>query len=55
MSDLIAPHGGTLVNRVVGPDRARELRSEADALPRIDLSAKQSCYLEMIRDGPISP
>ncbi len=55
MSDLIAPHGGTLVNRVVGPDRARELRSEAESLRRIDLSAKQSCDLEMIGVGAFSP
>lgn len=55
MSDLIAPHGGTLVNRVVAPDRARELRSEAESLPRIDLSAKQSCDLEMIGVGAFSP
>lgn len=55
MSDLIAPHGRTLVNRVVGPDRARELRSEAESLRRIDLSAKQSCDLEMIGVGAFSP
>ncbi|MCR9218510.1 MAG: sulfate adenylyltransferase, partial [bacterium] len=55
MSDLIAPHGGTLVNRVVAQDRARELRSEAESLPRIDLSAKQSCDLEMIGVGAFSP
>ncbi len=55
MSHLIPPHGGTLVNRVASPDRAKELASEAGSLKRIDLSAKQSCDLEMIAIGAFSP
>ena len=55
MSDLIAPHGGNLVNRVVSSDRASELRSEAESLRRVDLSPKQSCDLEMIGIGAFSP
>ena len=47
MSDLIAPHGGNLVNRVVSSDRASELRSEAESLRRVDL--------EMIGIGAFSP
>ena len=50
---LIAPHGGTLVNRVAG--NADALRKEAEGLRRIDLSAKQSCDLEMIGIGAFSP
>ncbi len=55
MSGLIAPLGGTLVNRVVDQARAAELRKEAEGLTRIDLSAKQSCDVEMISIGAFSP
>jgi sulfate adenylyltransferase len=52
---LIAPHGGTLVNRLANEARAAELRKLAPSLPRINLSAKQSCDLEMITVGAFSP
>ncbi len=55
MSELIPPHGGTLVNRVVDDARAGQLRAEAENLPRIDLSHKQSCDVEMIGTGAFSP
>ncbi len=55
MSGLIPPHGGTLVNRIAAPDRAAELTKEAAGLTRIDLSAKQSCDVEMIGIGAFSP
>jgi len=55
MSGLITPHGGTLVNRVATGDEATKLASEAKGLTRIDLSAKQSCDLEMIGIGAFSP
>lgn len=55
MHDLIPPHGGTLINRVATGDRLEKLRAEASSLPRIDLSAKQSCDLEMIGIGAFSP
>ena len=55
MSDLIAPHGGHLVNRIASADAAAKLRAEASSLSRIDLSAKQSCDLEMIGIGAFSP
>ena len=55
MPDLIAPHGGTLVNRIVDDKRRGELETEAKGLPRIDLSPKQSCDLEMISIGAFSP
>ena len=55
MSGLISPHGGTLVNRVVTGDDATKLAKEAEGLKRIDLSAKQSCDLEMIGIGAFSP
>lgn len=55
MPALIAPHGGTLVARLVDDVRANELREQAKRLPRINLSAKQSCDLEMIGNGAYSP
>ncbi|MGP1347321.1 MAG: sulfate adenylyltransferase [Phycisphaerales bacterium] len=55
MSGLIAPHGGSLVNRVAEGAAAEKLRAEAASLPSITLSAKQSCDLEMIGIGAFSP
>ncbi|MCA9298306.1 MAG: sulfate adenylyltransferase, partial [Phycisphaerales bacterium] len=55
MSGLIAPHGGTLVNRVVEGAAREKLVADAASMPRLDLSAKQSCDLEMIGVGAFSP
>jgi len=55
MPDLIAPHGGTLVNRLAEGAKADALRKEAEGLPKIELTAKQSCDLEMIGIGAFSP
>ncbi len=54
-ANLIAPHGGTLVNRIVGDARKAALTAEAGKLPAITLSAKQACDLEMIAIGAFSP
>ena len=55
MSSLIAPHGGTLVNRVADEAAAARLAEEAKSLRRIDLTPKQSCDVEMIGVGAFSP
>ncbi|MEO1008564.1 MAG: sulfate adenylyltransferase [Planctomycetota bacterium] len=55
MRGLIQPHGGTLVDRVATGARRDELIQEASGLPRIELSAKQSCDVEMIGMGAFSP
>ena len=55
MSHLIAPHGGTLVSSLVTGDAREALIAEAASLPRIELSAKQACDLEMIAIGAFSP
>ncbi len=55
MPGLIPPHGGTLINRLADPKNAAALRDEAARLPRIDLSLKQSCDLELIACGGFSP
>ena len=54
-SHLIQPHGGTLVNRIVDADKAQQLKAAAASLPKITLSAKQACDLEMIAIGAFSP
>ena len=36
---LVAPHGGSLVNRVVDASKAEALKKEAAALPAVTLSA----------------
>ena len=52
---LIAPHGGKLVNRLVDAATAAKLKSEAQGLPRLNLTPKQSCDLELIGNGGYSP
>lgn len=54
-SHLIQPHGGKLVNRIVDADKASQLKAAAASLPKITLSAKQACDLEMIAIGAFSP
>jgi len=52
---LIAPHGGTLIDRFVEAEKAAELTASAASLPVITLSAKQACDLEMLAIGAFSP
>jgi len=55
MRGLIQPHGGPLVNRVVTDADRDKVASEAADMPRIDLSHKQSCDVEMIGTGAFTP
>ena len=55
VGSLVPPHGGTLINRIVSETQAATLREEAANLPRIELSSKQACDLEMIAIGAFSP
>src|SRR3954467_15710292 len=52
---LVAPHGGTLVNRVLNLEAAKAASSEAKSLPAITLSPRESFDLEMIAIGAFSP
>ena len=54
-TSLIAPHGGSLVNRFVSESDTPSMRAKAEGLPAITLSAKQACDLEMIAIGAFSP
>ena len=55
MKGLIQPHGGTLVNCLVDDVRAGALKVQAQGMPRITLTPKQSCDLELIANGGYSP
>ena len=52
---LIAPHGGTLVNRVLDSNAAAAATKEAASLPSITLSPREAFDLEMIAIGAFSP
>ena len=52
---LIAPHGGTLVDLVVDPERAAELKSASADWPSWDLTPRQTCDLELLLNGGFSP
>ena len=54
-SHLIAPHGGTLVNLLVSPERAAEMKNESRDWKSWDLSGRQACDLEMLINGGFSP
>jgi sulfate adenylyltransferase len=52
---MIAPHGGTLVSRIV-PTRERDaLRGYASTLPAIELNPRESSDLLLIANGGMSP
>ncbi len=51
----IDPHGGKLTARLATPDRAAALTKEAATLPRVNLTPKQSCDLELLSNGGYSP
>ncbi|HEY2396709.1 MAG TPA: bifunctional sulfate adenylyltransferase/adenylylsulfate kinase [Rudaea sp.] len=56
MSQLIAPHGGQLVNLVSIQAAERvALKREGALLPAWDLSPRQLCDLEMLLSGAFSP
>ena len=55
MSSLIAPHGGTLINRLVEGAEADAIRAKAADLPRIVLNDRQGSDFEMIANGALSP
>jgi sulfate adenylyltransferase len=52
---LIAPHGGELINRTVSGDDAAALAEEAQGLPRLRMTEKQTADLDMIASGALSP
>src|SRR5438552_12298776 len=55
MKDLIRPHGGTLAELVVSPERAAELQAQSRDWPSWDLTPRQVCDLELLLCGGFSP
>jgi len=51
----IAPHGGTLIDRVVRGEEVDEMRQRAKGLPPLHLSRRQLSDLELIANGAFSP
>jgi sulfate adenylyltransferase len=55
MSETIAPHGGTLINRQATGDEARALAEKAPSLSSVRLSSRDLSDLELIAVGGFSP
>jgi sulfate adenylyltransferase len=53
--ELIAPHGGSLVDRVASGSEAESLAEAAKALPKLALGMRPLSDLEMIAVGAFSP
>ena len=49
--DLIAPHGGTLVDLRATSDRVEEIKAEARDWVSHDVTPRQLCDLELILNG----
>jgi sulfate adenylyltransferase len=54
-SHLIPPHGGELVNLIGTAARAAELKAQSREWPSWDLTARQTCDLELLLSGGFSP
>jgi len=55
MSDLIAPHGGTLRECLLPSGHTPSLRHEATRMPCWNLTPRQLCDLELLLNGGFSP
>ena len=54
-SHLITPHGGELINLVLDPQAAAELKTQSKEFPSWDLTARQICDAELLLNGGFSP
>ncbi|MGB3571717.1 MAG: sulfate adenylyltransferase [Phormidesmis sp.] len=55
VKDTIAPHGGTLINRLASEQQKQEFQSKADNLPSVSLDKRAASDLVMIAIGGFSP
>jgi sulfate adenylyltransferase len=53
--ETIAPHGGTLVDLLLPPDRAERLRDESRHYPQVHVGKRELSDLEMLTVGALSP
>ena len=54
-TDLIAPHGGELINRLATSAEKQDFLAQADSLPRVQLDKRATSDLVMIAIGGFSP
>ena len=54
-SHLVQPHGGELIDLIVPPQRADELKAHSREWPSWDLTPRQLCDLELLLSGGFSP
>lgn len=54
-TDLIAPHGGKLIDRIATAAEKEEFLAKADSLPRVQLDKRATSDLVMIAIGGFSP
>jgi sulfate adenylyltransferase len=52
---LVAPHGGELINLILGREQAAETKAASRDFPSWDLTPRQICDLEMLLTGGFSP
>ena len=52
---MVSPHGGELVDLIVAPRRAEELKAHSREWPSWDLTPRQLCDLELLLSGGFSP
>ncbi|HUB07273.1 MAG TPA: sulfate adenylyltransferase [Myxococcales bacterium] len=55
LPSLPQPHGGKLVERLVGPERARMLRTMLEDKPALTLSPREASDVELMGVGALSP
>jgi sulfate adenylyltransferase len=54
-SHLIPPHGGELIDLIATPERSAALKAQSREYPSWDLTARQTCDLELLLSGGFSP
>lgn len=52
---LVAPHGGSLVNRLVSADAAEKIKAQAKGLTQVTLSLREQGDWELLANGGFSP
>ena len=55
MDHLIKPHGGKLLDLLVGDERSEELKQSSKDWLSLDLTPRQLCDLELLLNGGFSP
>ena len=52
---LITPYGGNLINLLVPDEEREELQTRANTLPRLRITQRNACDLELLATGGFSP